>query len=178
MKLFKALVASAALIFSFTAYAGVIDPTTGASGNASWSSPVGTGYHLPVTSWLGMPGHEHTITVTTDSLIDIHIADRGVMGDAFAIELDSVIIAPTSGSFGADTRGPGATSFFDAMWEDVFLSAGTHTLGLFVTDACCTSGGTHISSVSAAEAVPEPSIIALLGAGLVGIGFTRRRAKK
>lgn len=178
IKSLKILAISALLATATSANAGVINPLTGASGGATWSSPVGTDLDpiVAVTSWLGMSGHEHTITVTSDSFVDVHIADMFGYGDAFALFLDGVELAPTSGNLGANTRGPGATEFFEANWDDVFLSTGTHTFGLFVTDACCSGGGTDQSSVSMAITASEPGIVAMFGLGLLGMGLARRRA--
>jgi hypothetical protein len=178
----KLAVAAAILSAPLGAHAtAIIDPALGASGFTNWMSSVGTGFFVPVVTFLDASGNSATIDVTTDSTINFSIADGGIPGDAFALQLDGATLTPTSGNLGPDTRGPSATSFFSASFDNIFLSSGSHTFGLFVTDACCNGGGTYSAVFSAAtpvSSVPEPATVALIGLGLVGVGWSRRQGKR
>jgi hypothetical protein len=109
--MFKKIVLAAALSLSaLLANANVIiNPATGLNTSIVWNTPVGTGLWLPLSS-LGGSGNTAQITVAGFSSIDISIADGGIYGDAFAIQLDGFTLTPTSGNLGANTRGPTTTS--------------------------------------------------------------------
>lgn len=181
MTIRKTIVAAAFALLGTSAHADItIDPLIGASNfYVGWETEVGTGFFVPVQS-VGDPsmfGNSAYITVDADETIDFSISDGGIHGDAFALTLDGVLLAPTSGNLGPDTRGPGATSFYSAFYDDIALSAGSHTFRLYVTDACCTSGGTF-ASFSPVSSVPEPSSNTMLAAGLgiVGLAALRRNS--
>ncbi|MBB3223481.1 PEP-CTERM sorting domain-containing protein [Pseudoduganella umbonata] len=179
MTIRKTIVAAAFALLGTSAHADItLDPLTGASNiYVNWETEVGTGFFVPVQIFGGSFGNNAYITVDADETIDFSISDGGIHGDAFALTLDGVLLAPTSGNLGPDTRGPGATSFYSAFYDDIALSAGSHTFRLYVTDACCTSGGTY-ASFSPVSSVPEPSSNTMLAAGLgiTGLAALRRNS--
>ncbi len=158
----------------------VLDPATGAQDlNFEWGGTAGTGLYTPIESIGGQAGNLVEITVGLESVIDIFIEDAFIIGDAFAIELDGVLLTPTSGNMGADARGAGATSYYSALYDDVLLTAGTHSFGLFLTDSCCDGGGgadvDFSAATPAASTVPLPGALPLLAAALGGFALIRRR---
>lgn len=76
---------------------------------------------------------------------DISIADVGIPGDAFAVEVNGDRLTPTSGNTGSNTRGTGATSFFSAVFDDVSIPNAMNTIEIYVTDSCCSGGVANIA---------------------------------
>lgn len=162
----------------------VISPSGESGIFFTWTSPIGTDFKEPVFDINSELGSTAQITVPTASLIDIIIGDPVLSqpGDAFEIELNGSVLTPTGGALGPNTRGPGATSFFLAEYDGVFLPAGVNTFEIFVTDACCDEGGSEILSFTNVRAappqsgeVPLPAALPLLAAAFGGLGLLRLR---
>lgn len=115
-----------------------IDPVVGGSYSFYWFTSAGTGLNEMSTDVF-------TITGTPGQTFDISLADGGSPGDAFAIEINGVRLTPTTENGGPETRGPAATSYYSATYDDVSIANATNTIQIFITDSCCSSGGTGIT---------------------------------
>ena len=176
----KNLAAALVCLLASAAHADiVIDPGTGASDLPfTFAGIPDAPQYTPVLLIDNTPGNRLLITVGNDYTVNFSVRDAFVPGDAFAVELDSVRLTPDSGNLGSDTRGSDAASYYTAFFDNLFLSAGTHTFSLFLTDTCCTAGSAF-ASISAATpvppaGVPEPGSFALMGLAIAGFGVVRR----
>ena len=176
MKNILAATLAALTVLAASAQAAVIDPNAGLSGSltADPSTP-GVGLFLPVDTVAGMPGNTATITVAADSLIDFIIADDGVPGDAFALQLNGVTLAYQGGNLGPSTRGPGATDLFSAFITSILLPAGVNVFSFFYTDACCDAFTLNNFQFSAVRPVPVPGALPLFLTAVAAMGLRRRR---
>ena len=99
---------------------------------------------------------------TLDSRSDIHI-DLGV---------DNGLLVWLDGSYLFGARASGGSSLSEYDIDISGLSAGTHSLQILREDH---GGLTGFNILADAVAVPEPSVLSLLGASLFGLALLRRR---
>lgn len=176
-----AIVSLTAMMFISSANAtAILDTTSGGDYFFEWSgfgqideiyTTSGPGGTIDRTTDYGI---DWSITVAQDSYLDMATAwDDYVPGDVFGLVVDGSSTAWTTTS--TDSSG-----YFHGIYEDLFLSAGTHTITLDVLSGL-TYGGAWASftGTTAIDPVPEPSTIMLMGIGLLGlVGFSRKRLMK
>lgn len=133
--------------------------------------PYGLYYDSYDTSW--------DITVDVDSLITIEAYDNYIVGDEFALYVDGIMTEWTE-TWEESVNSP----WFHGEYEDLFLTAGSHTFTLYVTELASgyICGGAYVDFSTTTDVgpapVPEPCTMLLMGTGLMSIGFLRRKFKK
>lgn len=114
-----------------------------------------------------------------------------VIGQTYQLTFDSTAVAPlqqagtlSAGSLTGQAFVPAYGGAFGSQVYEAFMfefdAIGTSTTITFSADDTCCGGATYgpvIDNVSvvASVAVPAPSGLAILGLGLAGLGFARRR---
>ncbi|UCE98834.1 MAG: PEP-CTERM sorting domain-containing protein [Planctomycetota bacterium] len=128
------------------------DIGTSSSGETKWSIT------LPIAGWM---------TLAT-------AYDLAIPGDEFALYVDGGLIPWT-------TEYNDGSGFYHGEYDDLFLSAGTHSITLYTTELALQSTGEPYmqggarAEFSSVQPIPAPGAILLGGIGVGLVGWLRRR---
>lgn len=182
------LVFIAATVFSINAMAAaVIDPDTGGDYYFWWQDGLGENvegiyeydWDTGQVDWSTDYGTEWEITVAEESYLDfVAVWDFAEIGDEFMLIVDGEPVEWTYYEESDDTSG----TYFYGEYEDLLLSAGTHTITLEITgispDSDPYGSGGGFISFGGTYPVPEPASLILLGTGIAGLAGFRTRKKR
>lgn len=124
---------------------------------------------------VGSPASENTMTFTAVTDVLLKITDAFLFGDIFSVVIDGAPAVLTSipGS-GTETSDPDAAFDVEPYSKfSIVLAAGAHTVDIFADTSPFGSGGAFVEVETAR--VPVPATLALLGLGLLGLGWSRRK---
>jgi hypothetical protein len=136
---------------------------------SQWISPNSTGASSPVGSY--------TYTTTFD-LTGLS-PSTAILTGQWATDNNGVMIVLNGNVMSFTTPVVGFTQFFPFTISSGFVS-GVNTLQFVVVNAdcggCANPTGLHVQISGTATPVPEPGTVLLVGSGLAGLWFRRRRA--
>ena len=137
-----------------------------------------------IFGWSGLGQASTTYELDVATGAELRVVDCCIFGDEFDIFVDGMFAFSTS-AVSPDLDGtPSGAIDGDTAWGtsglskgSFFLGAGTYSITIFTTALATgyASGEAFISAVTA-KAVPETGTLVLLGLGLIGMGFARRKS--
>jgi hypothetical protein len=118
---------------------------------------------------------------STENLTTVNSVQFG-FGQPFSLEFDFNFVADFFGQFTGLNLAPGSSIPFDfgtLTPIGAFLQPGTFTSvnEVITVNGVDVSADTHFSVIVPGASVPEPATLALVGIGLAGLGFRRRKHK-
>jgi hypothetical protein len=169
-------------------FSGTVDPTQAGAGDYNIGMTVGNVYFLVHPGFTGTPGIDQGAfrfnnvnlgTSLVDPVSNGGNKNIGFTPDATAIDFEIVLNTVGSNySFDVSIQ-QGLSSFMStySLAQSVFGAGGDiASFGAFHVGTSPSRGSLAYSGFTASVGVvPEPSIIALFGLGLLGLGFARRR---
>lgn len=111
----------------------VINPNTGSSGSFGWNGGLGS-----IDSINGTSDSIWSLTLNSPGTINLAVKDGGTSGDAFELVFNGVKTSWKDSGFSG--------GYFFGNYNELFLTAGTHTFSLNVVQDCC--GGGAMTSYS------------------------------
>lgn len=116
----------------------------------------------------------NTFTFTAAAPVYLQVADAFLVGDVFRLVIDGQDYFGSTPGSGTETSNPDeafGSGYYSII--NLALDAGSYSFDIFGYTMPFGAGGAYVQVVN--QPVSEPAALALLGAGLIGLGMMRRR---